>query len=166
MANPPDTITFRDFQIGDRDWLIEEHARLYARDEGFDDTFKKLVTDILDTYITTRDPQTERGWIAERDGQRIGCVFCTRAHEPDMARLRMLLVLPEARGAGLGQRLLDHCIDFARDLGRKTLYLWTHESHRAACALYAKNGFEQRSQVAGRSFGTDVVELEWTLDLT
>ena len=166
MANPPDTITFRDFQIGDRDWLIEEHARLYARDEGFDDTFKKLVTDILDTYIATRDPQTERGWIAERDGQRIGCVFCTRAHEPDMARLRMLLVLPEARGAGLGQRLLDHCIDFARDLGRKTLYLWTHESHRAACALYAKNGFEQRSQVAGRSFGTDVVELEWTLDLT
>lgn len=158
-------VQLRDLAIGDAGWLIERHGVLYARDEGFDHTFEALVAEILADYIRTRDPDRERAFIAVRDGERLGSVFCTRSDDPDAARLRMLLVDPKARGTGLGARLLDACLSFARDAGYRRLWLWTHESHRAACALYAKRGFAMTGARQERSFGVDVVEQIWEINL-
>ncbi|QJF50686.1 GNAT family N-acetyltransferase [Roseobacter ponti] len=153
-------VRIRMFVADDKDWLLEQHRFLYARDEGFDETFGALVSDILDDFIAHHDPERERGWIAEDDGGRLGSVFCTHTNE-ETARLRMFLLVPEARGQGLGRRLLDLCISHARDQGYRDITLWTHESHRAACALYAATGWQIEDSKATRSFGQDVVEQNW-----
>jgi GNAT superfamily N-acetyltransferase len=158
-------IEFRDLAPGDAGWLIERHAVLYARDEGFDASFEALVARILADFIDHRDPAVERAWIAWEGDRRLGAVVCVKGAEPGTAKLRLFLVLPEARGRGLGQRLLDLCIAHARDRGFDRLTLWTHESHRAACALYAKAGFQCIASAPVRSYGVDLVEQEWSLDL-
>jgi GNAT superfamily N-acetyltransferase len=159
------TLTLRDLEIGDAGWLIEQHGVLYARDDGFDATFEALVAEILAAYIRDRDPAHERAFIAVEDGRRLGSVFCVRSGEPGVAKLRLFLLLPEARGKGLGQRLLDACLGFAKGAGYVRLRLWTHESHRAACALYARNGFRLTDSHPVRSFGQDLVEQTWEIDL-
>jgi GNAT superfamily N-acetyltransferase len=159
------TVTLRDLEIGDAGWLIERHAVLYARDDGFDATFEALVAEILAAYIRSRDSATERAFIAVEDGRRLGSIFCVQSGEPGIAKLRLFLLEPEARGRGLGQRLLDACLGFARDTGYDRLRLWTHESHRAACALYARNGFRLTESRPVRSFGQDLVEQTWETDL-
>jgi GNAT superfamily N-acetyltransferase len=156
------TVTLRDLEIGDAGWLIERHAILYAREAGFDATFEALVAEILAAYIRTRDPATERAFIAVEDGRRLGSVFCVRSGEPGTAKL---LLEPHARGRGLGQRLLDACLGFAREAGYVRLRLWTHESHRAACALYARNGFRLTDSRPVHSFGQDLVEQTWEITL-
>ena len=98
-----------------------------------------LVADIVAGFFEAHDPLRERAWIAESD-RRLGCVFCVRLDE-ETAKLRLFLLEPEARGRGLGRRLLETCLGFARDAGYRRMTLWTHESHRAACRLYAANGF-------------------------
>ncbi|MBF9032469.1 GNAT family N-acetyltransferase [Rhodobacterales bacterium HKCCE3408] len=167
VLNPPDAeaVELRDLAIGDAGWLIEQHGRLYARDEGFDETFEALVAEILAAYIRNRDPSVERAWIAWAGGRRLGSIFCVKGPEPGVAKLRLFLLLPEARGFGLGRRLLDTCIDHARERGFRRLVLWTHESHRAACALYKARGFALTDSRPTHSFGVDVVEQEWALDL-
>jgi GNAT superfamily N-acetyltransferase len=159
------SVTFRDLEIGDAGWLIERHAVLYARDDGFDATFEALVAEILAAYIRSRDPATERAFIAVEEGRRLGSIFCVQSGDPGIAKLRLFLLEPEARGRGLGQRLLDACLGFARDAGYDRLRLWTHESHRAACALYARNGFRLTESRPVRSFGQDLVEQTWETDL-
>ena len=159
------TVTFRDLEPGDAGWLIERHAVLYTRDEGFDATFEALVAEILAAYIRRNDPATERAFIAVEDGRRLGSVFCVQSGEPGVAKLRLFLLIPEARGRGLGQRLLDACLGFAREAGYDRLRLWTHESHEAACALYARNGFELIASCPVRSFGVDLVEQTWEIGL-
>ncbi|MBF9034674.1 GNAT family N-acetyltransferase [Rhodobacterales bacterium HKCCE2091] len=161
----PDRVAFRDLAIGDAGWLIERHGTLYARDEGFDESFEALVAGILADFIQTRDPARERAWIAWDGPRRLGSVFCVEGRAPDIAKLRLFLLDPAARGMGLGQRLLELCLGFARDTGYRRLELWTHESHRAACALYAKNGFELTDSRPAHSFGVDVIEQEWGKDL-
>jgi DNA-binding MarR family transcriptional regulator/ribosomal protein S18 acetylase RimI-like enzyme len=161
----PAEVTLRDLAIGDAGWLVQRHGELYARDEGFDATFEALVAEILAAYIRTRD-STERAWIAEHQGTRLGSIFCVRSGESGVAKLRLFLLEPRARGLGLGQRLLDECMAFARNKGNRTLRLWTHESHRAACALYARNGFELVRSEPKTSFGVPVVEQEWELGLS
>lgn len=156
----------RALDVGDAGWLIQRHAELYARDEGFDRSFEALVARILADFIDHHDPSCERGWIAWVGGERVGSVFCVKGATPDMAKLRLFLLTPAARGHGLGQRLLDACMNFARDTGYRRMTLWTHESHRAAGALYAKNGFDCVKSTPVRSFGVDLVEQEWTRDLT
>ena len=158
-------VTLRDLEIGDAGWLIEQHAVLYAREEGFDATFEALVAEILAAYIRDHDPAAERAFIAVEDGRRLGSIFCVRSGEPGLAKLRLFLLVPEARGRGLGQRLLDACLGFARQAGYRRLRLWTHESHRAACALYAKNGFRLVESHPVRSFGVDLVEQTWEIGL-
>ncbi|MCG6883640.1 MAG: GNAT family N-acetyltransferase [Silicimonas sp.] len=165
MRPDPASIFFRDLEIGDTGWLVQRHAELYARDEGFDITFEAMVAEILANYIRTRDPARERAFIAVEGDRRLGSIFCTRTEERRFAKLRMFLLEPEARGIGLGQRLLDACIGYARAVGYSRMKLWTHESHRAACALYAKNGFVCAGSEATHSFGVDVVEQTWELDL-
>lgn len=157
-------VTFRNLQIGDAGWLIGQHGILYHQDEGFDATFEATVAEILADYIRNHDPAFERAWIAESGGQRLGSIFCVRK-DADTAKLRLFLLLPEARGRGLGHQLLTACMAWARDRGYKRMELWTHESHKAACALYAAHGWQIDSSVTTHSFGTDVVEQIWSITL-
>jgi len=165
MSIDPASVTLRDLAIGDAGWLIQRHAELYAADQNFDISFEALVAEILAEYIRSSDPMRERAWIAMCGETRLGSVFCTRGAEPKLARLRMLLLEPEARGLGLGKRLLEECIGFARTAGYDQMMLWTHESHREACALYEKRGFVKTGVKPSHSFGVDLVEVTYELDL-
>lgn len=157
-------ITLRRFEATDVAWLVQQHGELYAAEEGFDDTFGPLVAGILADFIANHDPMRERGWVAMQDGQRLGSIFCVAA-EGDSAKLRMFLLTPMARGKGLGKRLLQTCMDFARANAYQDMVLWTHESHKAACALYAAFGWELVESKPVRSFGVDLIEQSWQVDL-
>lgn len=157
-------ITLRNLAIGDAGWIIARHAELYAADEGFDATFEALVAEVLAAYIRSHDPARERAFIAWQDGRRLGSVFCVRQSD-DVARLRLFLLEPAARGLGLGRALLRANMDFARSVGYRRMVLGTHESHRAACALYARAGFSLTHSHPVRSFGVDLVEQAWAIDL-
>lgn len=154
----------RDLAPGDAGWVIERHAVHYARDEGYDARFEALVTKILADWLPVRDPARERAFILWAGGRRLGSVFCFREDEVT-ARLRMFLVEPELRGTGLGRKMLHACLGWAASRGYRRLVLWTHESHRAAGALYASEGFELTETTATRSFGQNVVEQVWQVDL-
>lgn len=166
MTIDPTTVELREMRVGDMGWLIQRHGELYAEADGFDETFEPLVAEILLDFIRNRDPANERAWIASADARRLGSVFCVQSGEPGIAKLRLFLMEPDARGLGLGKRLLDACIEFARQRGYRRMRLWTHESHRAACALYARRGFICVHSEPVRSFGQDLVEQTWELDLT
>ncbi|KIT14578.1 GNAT family N-acetyltransferase [Jannaschia aquimarina] len=154
---------FRDLEPGDAGWVASRHGALYWSDEGYDIRFEALVLRLLADFIETRGPQ-ERAWIAVRAQARLGCIFCTRP-APDIAKLRMFLVEPEARGTGLAQALLDHCMAHARETGADRLVLWTHESHRAAGRLYARNGFRLVDQKPVVAWGQPTVEQNWEIGL-
>lgn len=155
-------VTLRDIAIGDAGWLIQRHGELYAAAEGFDASFEVLVAEILADFLRNHDPDRERAFIAVTDGgTRLGSIFCVDGGEPGVAKLRLFLLEPEARGLGLGQRLLEACLGFARDVGYLKMRLWTHESHKAACTLYARNGFYCVATAPVHSFGVDLVEQTW-----
>ena len=159
-----DDVTLRQFAASDLDWLVDRHQTLYAQDEGFDATFGPLVRQILTDFVAGHDPSCERGWIAERQGTRLGSIFCVRLDDRT-AKLRLFLLEPQARGLGLGRRLLETCMGFARASGYHAMQLWTHESHEAACALYRRAGFVLDSAKPVHSFGQDLVEQSWRIDL-
>ncbi|MGI3183506.1 GNAT family N-acetyltransferase [Nioella aestuarii] len=159
-------IELRDLAIGDAGWLIQQHAELYAREEGFDASFEPLVAEILADFIRTHDPNCERGWIAWEGDQRLGSIFCVKGPEPGQAKLRLFMLTPAARGKGLGKRLLDSCITYAREKQYREMVLWTHASHRAACALYEKAGFACIDSHPVISFGQPLEEQTWKLKLT
>ncbi|MCF1708378.1 GNAT family N-acetyltransferase [Tabrizicola sp. J26] len=159
----------RDLQPGDAGWIISRHGALYARDEGFDSSFEALVAEIVAGFLRRHDPARERGWIAEgQEGERLGSIFCVGEDpaRPEVAKLRLFLVEPEARGTGLATTMLQACLAFARAAGYRHMRLWTHESHRAAGRLYARNGFRLSDSRPARSFGQDVVEQTWERPLT
>lgn len=160
----PPELQLRDLQTGDAGWLIQHHGELYAADEGFDQSFEALVAEILAEFIRNRDPTRERAFIAARQGQQLSSVFCARESD-DVAKLRLFLLLPDARGLGLGKRLLEACLGFARDAGYGRMVLWTHESHTAACALYRTFGFAMTDEEAVHEFGVDLVRQNWQIDL-
>lgn len=162
LLDPPAPV-IRPIGPGDPGWIIGAHGALYARDEGYDQTFEALVARIMADFLDRADTD-EASWIAEGGGQRLGTISCMR-EDADTARLRLFLLLPEARGQGLGQRLHDTCTGFARARGYRRMVLWTHESHRAACALYAKNGWRLVRSVAAQAYGTDVVDQDWEIAL-
>ena len=145
----------------DRDWLVESHITSYAQSDGFDESFGKLVADIVDAFLEAHDPDAEHGWILEQDGMRLGSIFCVRLDE-FTAQLRLFFLAPEARGKGFGRYLLRSCMDFAENAGYEEMRLWTHESHKAACDLYACNGWVLSDSLPVRSFGQDLVEQTWT----
>lgn len=159
-----DGVTLRAVQPADIDWLTDLHAYLYARDEGFDQSFGPLVRSILYGFFEKHDPTCERGWIAQFGPDRLGSIFCVRGGAPGRAKLRLFLVHPSARGTGLGARLLQTCMEHAQDCGFKGMDLWTHESHRAACALYAKTGWKLTRSEPVHSFGQDLIEQSWSID--
>ncbi|MEX0367916.1 MAG: GNAT family N-acetyltransferase [Ruegeria sp.] len=153
-------ISLRHFTADDTEWLVDMHGLHYARADGFDDSFAPLVQTILDQFSAGHDPACERGWIAMQGNERLGSIFCVRL-DATTAKLRLFFLLPEARGQGVGQRLLDECMGFARASGYASMALWTHESHRAACALYARNGWTLTASEPVHSFGQDLVEQTW-----
>ena len=153
-------ITLRRFRADDTDWLVDQHGTHYARAEGFDDSFGPLVRSILETFNAGHDPDCERGWIAMSADKRLGSIFCVRQNEVT-AKLRLFLLVPEARGKGVGRQLLDQCMRFAKEVGYEEMQLWTHESHRAACALYARAGWTLSASRPVHSFGQDLVEQTW-----
>ncbi|WP_209504301.1 MULTISPECIES: GNAT family N-acetyltransferase [unclassified Ruegeria] len=159
-----ENVVLRTFRPDDAAWLVEQHGLLYARDEGFDDSFAPLVARILEEFIANNDPSFEKGWIAERAGQRLGSIFSVRVDQTT-AKLRLFLLVPEARGLGLGKQLLQTCTDFAREAGFREMVLWTHESHTAACALYRAFGWELIDSKPVHSFGVDLVEQSWRIRL-
>lgn len=157
-------IVLRRFEADDAPWLVHEHGVLYASAEGFDDTFGPLVAGILDDFVASHDSTRECGWIAMQGAQRLGSIFCVSsgAHT---AKLRMFLLTPDARGKGLGKRMLKTCMEYARTVGYRDMQLWTHESHKAACALYEAFGWELVNSKPVHSFGVDLVEQSWRVDL-
>lgn len=159
-----DDVTLRAYGPGDFDWLVDLHGRHYAQTDGFDATFAPLVATILRDFEAQHDADREQGWVAVRGGMRLGSIFCVRLDDMT-AKLRLFILVPEARGIGLGKRMLDTCMGFARRRGYARMQLWTHESHAAACALYRASGWTCRSSTPVHSFGVDLVEQAWEVAL-
>jgi DNA-binding MarR family transcriptional regulator/GNAT superfamily N-acetyltransferase len=154
----------RPLRVGDPGWVIARHGVRYAEEYGWDATMEALVARIVAGYVESHDPRRENAWIAEIGGEPVGCVFCVR-RDDDTAQLRLLLVEPEARGLGIGGRLVDECITFARRAGYRRMVLWTQSILTSAHRIYAAKGFELGEQDEHHSFGVDLVGQYWHLDL-
>jgi N-acetylglutamate synthase-like GNAT family acetyltransferase len=159
------SIILREHRPGDMGWVLERHAALYHEQDGWGPSFEALCAGIVKHFLEHFDPKRERCWIAEQGGQRLGCVFLVKDAKT-IARLRLLLVEPSARGAGLGRRLVEECIAFAREKGYRKLVLWTHAHLGAARAIYRKTGFRKLPKTeAHTSFGPRAVSEYWELEL-
>jgi GNAT superfamily N-acetyltransferase len=150
---------------GDLGWVVMAHGEVYADEFGWDSTFEALVARIVADYAAGHDPVREAAWISERDGERVGCVFCV-AKDGTTAQLRILLVDPSARGLRLGARLVNECIEFARGAGYQRIVLWTNHPLVAARQIYLAAGFKLTSESPHHSFGVDLVGQTYELDLT
>ncbi len=154
------TVTVRGLQPGDLGWIVGRHGDLYAREYGWDASFEILVASIMGAY----DPSRDAAWIAEAGGRRAGCVLCVH-HDERTAKLRTLLVEPDARGLGIGGRLVDKVIRHARARGYAELTLWTNDILTAARRIYERAGFTLTDEAPHRAFGHDLVEQTWSLTL-
>ena len=161
--NPESSVSLRAHRPGDMGWIVERHAVLYHEQDGWGAPFEALVAGIVKDFLENFDPARERCWIAERDGERVGCVFVVK-QSASVAKLRLLIVEPSARGAGLGRRLVDECIAFARAKGYRKLVLWTHAHLLAARSIYKAAGFKRLPQTEVHdSFGPKAVSEFWEL---
>ncbi len=160
-----DQITLRAHRPGDMGWVVERHGVLYGQEYGWGALFEALVADIVAKFLRGFDAKRERCWIAERGGERVGSVFVVK-ESGTTAKLRLLLIEPQARGAGLGKRLVEECIAFARKAGYRELVLWTHANLLAARAIYTRLGFRKVRSEPHRQFGVPVVGEYWELPLT
>lgn len=163
-AQPPPAVVLREPQAGDYGWVVEQHGALYAREYGWNQEFEALVAGIVAGYLRKHRPDCERGWIAEQDGQRLGCAFVVRKSDT-VAQLRLVIVVPQARGLGLGGLLTDTCMAYARDKGYRKMVLWTNSCLHAARAIYAQRGFVMRKSEPYQGFGQDLVSETWDLRL-
>jgi N-acetylglutamate synthase-like GNAT family acetyltransferase len=146
---------------GDLGWVVMAHGEVYAAQFGWDTSFEALVARIVADYANGADPDREAAWIAESNGERAGCVFLV-AGEGNMAKLRILLVHPDARGHGLGTRLVDECLAFARAAGYRGVTLWTNDVLASARRIYQAAGFALVDKKPHHSFGKDLVGETWS----
>jgi GNAT superfamily N-acetyltransferase len=160
----PTVVEMRGLRPGDLGWIVQRHGEIYAREYGWTTAFEALVARIMADYLEQHRPGRENAWIAELDGRRAGCVLCVRKDD-ETAQLRVLLVEAWARGHGLGARLVDACIRFARDAGYRKLVLWTNDVLGSARRIYQAAGFELVSEERHHSFGKDLVGQYWELRL-
>jgi GNAT superfamily N-acetyltransferase len=157
-------IWIREAALGDHGWVLERHAHLYDDEEGWGEPFVALVARVIADYLEEHDPERERAWIAELDGKRAGAVYCMRRSE-DVAQLRLLFVDAEARGHGAGGRLVENCLDFARETGYERMVLWTNNSLHSARRIYDAAGFTQTNEEPHPIFPEGTVGQELWLDL-
>ncbi|MEP9384652.1 GNAT family N-acetyltransferase [Nocardioides sp. KR10-350] len=150
---------------GDLGWMVMANAEVYAEQFGWDGDYEALVAQIVAAYAADRDPAREAGWVAELDGERVGCVLCVAGDEPGTAKLRILLVTPAARGDGVGTRLVEECLAFARRVGYARMVLWTNDVLVSARRIYQAAGFTLVGEEPHHSFGHDLVGQTWALDL-
>jgi GNAT superfamily N-acetyltransferase len=156
----PKAVVLRAPGAGDYGWVVQRHGLIYAEEYGWDETFEALVARIVAEYLERRDPSRESAWIAEVDGEPVGCVFCVKRDEK-RAQLRLLLVEPRARGMGIGTRLVEECLHFARQSGYEQIMLWTNDVLEDARRIYEQAGFQLVEEERHRSFGHDLTGQNW-----
>jgi GNAT superfamily N-acetyltransferase len=163
---PPDpgSVVIREPRAGDYGWVVARHGAVYAAEYGWDSSFEGLVAGVVAGYLACRDKSREAGWVAEVEGAPAGCVFCV-AKDETTAQLRILLVEPWARGLGIGRRLVDECLGFARRAGYRSITLWTNDVLTSARRIYEAAGFELIDEKRHRSFGRDLVGQNWARTL-
>jgi DNA-binding MarR family transcriptional regulator/GNAT superfamily N-acetyltransferase len=161
---PSEPYSLRSPRAGELGWVVQRHGAIYAQEYGWDVAFEGLVAGIVAHFVEHFDPARERCWIAELDGEPVGSVFVVQGSE-SYAKLRLLLVEPRARGLGIGRRLVNECIQFARAAGYRELKLWTNSCLLAARAIYQQAGFRLTESEQHHSFGHDLVGETWELRL-
>ena len=154
----------RPHRPGDLGWVVERHGALYHAEYGWNEQFEALVADVAAKFLRRHDQKRERCWIAERNGKRLGSVMLVK-QSPTVAKLRLLLLEPSARGEGLGRRLVDTCVRFARRCGYRKIVLWTQSNLTAAREIYRKAGFRLVRSEPHRGFGHALVGEYWERDL-
>lgn len=168
-AEAPRTYTLRDPVPGDLGWMVERHAQIYGEEYGWGGPFEGVCAQIVADFAKHFDPKLEKCWIAESAGTRIGCVMLVKddpkAKKADVARIRLLLLEPGARGMGLGRRLAEECVSFARAKKYRRVTLWTHKELTAARAIYAKLGFIKMGEETHDDWGGKATSEFWDLDL-
>jgi DNA-binding MarR family transcriptional regulator/GNAT superfamily N-acetyltransferase len=159
------TYSLRDIQPGDIGWVVHRQGVLYHEEYGWDERFEALVAKIVADFVRHRDPKRERCWIAEHNGEIVGSIFCVKKSKK-VAKLRLLYVEPAARKLGIGTRLVDECIGFARDAGYRRLRLWTQSCLGSARRVYERAGFQLIAEEPHHSFGAELVAQTWELELS
>ena len=154
----------RQHQPGDLGWIVHRQAILYAEEYGWDGTYEALAGEIVAQFIKNYDPNRERCWIAEKDGERVGGAFVAKVSD-DIAQLRLLHVESQARGLGIGKRLVEECVRFARQAGYQKMTLWTQSNLYAARHIYKQSGFQVVREQQHHSFGKDLTAETWELNL-
>ena len=157
-------VEIREAQLADHGWSLERHAQVYGHREGWGEPFIALIAGVIADFLAHHDPEREGAWVAELDGQRAGAVYCMRRTD-EVAQLRLLLVDPEARGHGVGRKLVERCIDFARERRYRRLMLWTNSSLERARRIYDAAGFTQTKEEPDPVFPEGTLAQEMWLEL-